>query len=243
MKKAILTVSYGVRDVEEMHRSIVPSERAIEYAFPEYEHFRAFACPITVEAYRNAGMEAWHYSAGMEYLQGKGYNVSVVALMLAPGMVYDMLLKDVSPAQVSLPLLDDEENRLRIGRLYGAAAACEGREVLLMGHGSTTVGDACYEHFEAVLPEHVFLACRQGNLRLQEIIERLKKGHSRRVLLMPLMLTAGRHARCEMAGDGPDSWKNILKAEGFDVKVRLEGMGSMPGVQQMFIESARRVIG
>lgn len=243
MKKAILTVSYGVRDMEEMYRAIVPSEHAIECAFPEYEHFKALACPETVEVYRKAGMEAWHYCERMEYLCGEGYDVSVVALMLAPGIVYDMLLKGVSPSQVSSPLLNNEESLLRIGDLYGAIAACEDREVLLMGHGSTTEGDACYERLQAALPEHVHLACRQGNMRLSEAIERLKRGTNRRVLLMPLMLTAGRHARYEMAGDGPESWKNILKSEGFDVKVRLEGMGSKPGIQQMFVENARRIIG
>ena len=63
----------------------------------------------------------------------------------------------------------------------------------------------------------------------------------RALTLAPLMLVAGDHAKNDMAGEG-DSWKNRLRSMGFDVRVRLQGLGSLPAVQARFVEKGRAVI-
>jgi sirohydrochlorin cobaltochelatase len=37
-----------------------------------------------------------------------------------------------------------------------------------------------------------------------------------------------------MAGDDPDSWKNRLSAEGFDVNCMVKGLGELPEVRALF---------
>lgn len=59
---------------------------------------------------------------------------------------------------------------------------------------------------------------------------------------MPLMLVAGDHAKNDMAGDSKDSWKNILEAEGFKVKIYLHGIGENIGVQDIYIQHIVDVI-
>ena len=59
---------------------------------------------------------------------------------------------------------------------------------------------------------------------------------------MPLMLVAGDHAKNDLAGNDGDSWKSILMARGFDVGLKLEGLGSMPEVRQRIVEKARAII-
>ena len=48
------------------------------------------------------------------------------------------------------------------------------------------------------------------------------------------MLVAGDHALNDMAGDEEDSWKSILTREGYEVECIMQGLGVLPGVQEMY---------
>ena len=67
-------------------------------------------------------------------------------------------------------------------------------------------------------------------------ISRLGARSSRRVILRPLLLTAGEHARSDMAGEDEGSWKNVLTAAGYQVDCVLEGLGEIPAIRQMYLE-------
>ena len=59
---------------------------------------------------------------------------------------------------------------------------------------------------------------------------------------MPSMLVAGDHAHNDMAGDEEDSWKNLLKAQGYDVDYIMKGLGELPAIQQLFVEHAKAAL-
>ena len=59
---------------------------------------------------------------------------------------------------------------------------------------------------------------------------------------MPLLLVAGDHAKNDMAGDSEESWKSILEAEGFKVKIYLHGLGENSDVQDIYIQHINDVI-
>ena len=52
--------------------------------------------------------------------------------------------------------------------------------------------------------------------------------------VVPLLLVAGDHARNDMAGSGPDSWRSRLEAEGYTVRVTLRGLGLLPAVRELY---------
>ena len=76
----------------------------------------------------------------------------------------------------------------------------------------------------------------------ETLLELLRRGGWQKVCLRPLLLTAGEHARNDMAGDHPDSWKSRLEAAGFAVDCCLEGMGSDEAVQQMYCRHLRVIL-
>lgn len=61
-----------------------------------------------------------------------------------------------------------------------------------------------------------------------------------KVVLAPLMIVAGDHARNDMTGPAPDSWANRLRVAGYDVTPVLRGLGEYAGVRAMFAEHAAR---
>ena len=52
------------------------------------------------------------------------------------------------------------------------------------------------------------------------------------------MVGAGDHAKNDLAGDEPDSWKSMLEAEGYQVSCVLRGLGENPGVRALFAAHA-----
>ena len=49
------------------------------------------------------------------------------------------------------------------------------------------------------------------------------------------MFVAGDHAKNDIAGE----WKEALEKEGYVVNVRMEGMGQIPEIQEIFIDHIR----
>ncbi len=74
---------------------------------------------------------------------------------------------------------------------------------------------------------------------MSDILPALKAVGYRQIHLMPFMIVAGDHAQNDMAGDGEDSWKSILEANGFEVSCHLMGLGELPEIRKIFVEYAR----
>lgn len=97
-----------------------------------------------------------------------------------------------------------------------------GRDDLIVGamHGHPDFGSVC-----TLLARHG-LAAREFRV-------------ARRVVLAPLMLTAGAHAQQDMAGNAPTSWKSRLESAGYRVEPHLQGLGALPTVRALYVEHAR----
>ena len=67
-----------------------------------------------------------------------------------------------------------------------------------------------------------------------EVLAQLRQRWGSSVHLVPLLLVAGDHARNDMAGGGPDSWRSRLEAEGYTVRVTLRGLGLLPAVRELY---------
>ena len=63
----------------------------------------------------------------------------------------------------------------------------------------------------------------------------MEKYNYKKVVLIPFMIVAGDHAKNDMAGDEEDSWKSILEKAGYEVDCKLQGLGELEVVQEMFI--------
>ena len=241
MKKAILTVHCVNGYSEEAEKCIAPIRRALGNAFPDCVCYDAYLSTGRTRISGRGNREGAFCAGMLESLEKDGCGqICISPLLLVPGIYYNAVREIAPNCPVSRPLLDDDGDFERIADIYDEIARKEGRDVLLMGHGSTGMGDEIYARLSDRLGAHVHLACARGIMSLEEVLPYIETG---RLLLMPLMLTAGSHARREMDGDGPQSWKNILMNRGFDVDVRLEGMGSMPAVQEMFVRKARKAFG
>lgn len=169
--------------------------------------------------------------------------VRVFAGLLTAGEEFDRLRAELVPflpenggfdaLLLSQPVCAEPVRR----RQFFAAVAATvpaGDAALFMGHGHADGrSDALYctaaEEWRKFHPG-LYLACVEGRPAFEEVREELLHAEINRLLLRPLLLTAGDHARHDLAGAGAESWKSQLEATGIECIPELRGLGEYPAV-------------
>ena len=243
MKQAILTVSFGTSIPEAERSCIRPVEEAVRRAFPEWEMRRAFTSRIIMRKMKARGEAVDSETEALERLRADGFDSIVVApTHIIPGEEYGRVCAAAEGWRISEPLLANDGDLDWMAGVLAGVAREEGRALLMMGHGTEHAADEIYARLRERLPEDVFLACVEGAHSLETALPALERLPERKITLAPLMLVAGDHARNDMAGDGENSWRSVLTARGFDVRIRLQGLGALESVRQRFVEKIRKVM-
>jgi len=136
---------------------------------------------------------------------------------------------------------------------YGSLeeAAGEGVAFVLMGHGTSHTAKVSYSQMQEQMKnlkyENVFIGTVEGEpeeTACENVIEAVKAAGYKKVVLRPLMVVAGDHAHNDMAGEDEDSWVNLFRASGaFDqVECQIAGLGSIPAIQDLYIEHAKEAM-
>ena len=130
------------------------------------------------------------------------------------------------------------------------AAKEDGTAFVFLGHGTSHTAKVTYDQMQTQMEqlgyENAFIGTVEGepeDTACDAVIEKVKAAGYNKVVLRPLMVVAGDHANNDMAGEEEDSWLNMFKAAGFEkVDTQIAGMGSIPAVQQIYVEHAGAVV-
>ncbi|MDR2140912.1 MAG: sirohydrochlorin cobaltochelatase [Deltaproteobacteria bacterium] len=109
-------------------------------------------------------------------------------------------------------------------------AKAQGAALVLMGHGNEHINQKAFSKLQKSLREiypQVYIGTVEASPKIEEVAAELAKATPKpqKVILAPLMIVAGDHARNDMAGDEDDSWASVLKKAGYQVDSRLTGLG------------------
>ena len=247
-KKALLVVSFGTSYPDSLKNSIEATELALAADFPDHDLKRAFTSRIVIR--KLAARDGIHVDTPREalqmLLQDGCREVVVQPLHIIAGIEYRKMLADLQPfadrfdrLSVGRPLLGDpagfDEIVAALTKCMPVLAADEAW--VWMGHGSPHAANSAYAGLEAVFQRRgmpVWIATVEGTPTLADILPRLEENSIRRVNLQPLMLVAGDHAYNDMAGAEEDSWRSVLERAGYEVNVRMTGLGELPEIQRIF---------
>ncbi|MDR1577646.1 MAG: sirohydrochlorin cobaltochelatase [Deltaproteobacteria bacterium] len=128
----------------------------------------------------------------------------------------------------------------------GQLVANKEATVVLMAHGNERRDLTVFGALEQTLRGHYGAAIHIGLVEGEPGLEELKGAISQttapggRLVLAPLMVVAGDHAKNDLAGD-EDSWASELKRIGYNVEVNLAGLGSNNLWADLYVDSLRRV--
>lgn len=258
-KKGILVVSFGTSYLDSLKSCIESSENEIKNTYKDYEVRRAFTSNIIMKKLKERDkMEIDTPDVALGKMKKEGFTeVIVQPLHIMPGIEYDEI-----KAVVDKYSADKSFNKLVLGRpiLYRAEdykiaidaikvqlpKLNKEQAVIFMGHGTPHYANSAYCQLAYMLQDekldNVFVGTVEGYPTLENVITQLKSKGIKEVTLMPFMLVAGDHANNDMAGDDKDSWKSILKAEGFTVNTYIHGLGENKGFQKIYLQHVKDCI-
>lgn len=123
-------------------------------------------------------------------------------------------------------------------------AGKKGQVLVYMAHGNEYMPAGYYLEFEYIMNQmypkvKTFIVMVEGFPGLDVLREKLKHVKAKKVVLRPLMVVAGDHAKNDMAGDEPDSIKSTLEKDGLKVEAEIRGLGSLSGFGDMVVSRVR----
>ena len=245
--RAILVVSFGTTYPQTLEETIGAIEREIEKAYPEYFVRRCFTSGIVRKVlYQREGLQIDDVPGALERLLEEGVTeVAVQPTHVMHGFEYDKLQSQAAAFTGRFP-------RLSLGRpLLSSTADYQEVVQALRFEFADPLADpqaanACYaalnDHVRAAGVRNLFVGAVEGYPEVDDLLIRIKESGAKRVVLAPLMVVAGDHARNDMAGAGPDSWKSRLESAGYPVTCILKGLGSYRTIRQIYLSHLREIL-
>lgn len=257
-RKAILLAAFGT-SVPEAREALGGIEGRVRKDFPGIEVRWAYTSRIIRAKLAKEGTRIDSPEAALARLMEEGYtHVAVLSLQTIPGEEFHNLARNAGLFEqmaggfrkviVARPLLsshDDMERAAKavLGHIPGRKAE---DTVLLMGHGSAKhPADGLYLAMNQVFQEldpKAYMGTVEGYPSLDDLLPKLKAGKSKKVFLVPFMAVAGDHAQNDMAGEEPDSWKSVLKKNGFTSEAVLRGTIQNSKVVDIWIDHLKAAL-
>ena len=245
MKKTILVTSFGTshRDTREKCLDLIQREVEEKYGSENVE--RAYTSRIIRRIIeKNEGIHIFDQEEGLKALKDRGFEkIITMSLHILDGIEYSKL--DDKFGKISKPLLADDEDFEKIVE-NKEFNDLEGNDaIVFMGHGTESEADYAYqklqEEYLKAGKNNIFIATVEGKVTIKDVIEKMKGKGFKKILLKPFMIVAGDHAKNDMSSDDEDSWKTILKNEGYEVTSVLKGMGEYEFIRKMFMDKLEAV--
>ena len=257
-EKELLVVSFGTSFNDSRRLTIGAVESALEKAFPEYAVRRGFTSQIIID---HVAKRDGEIIDNMQEALDRAVDNGVKTLVVQPthlmnGLEYEEMSKAIAQysdafEQISIgqPLLTSDEDFQAVAKAITEATADydDGETaIVFMGHGTEAESNGVYAKMQQVLTDggyaHYYVGTVEATPSLDDVLEAVKQGSYKRVVLRPLMVVAGDHANNDMAGDEDDSWKTTFEKAGYEVVCEVEGLGALEAVQQLYVEHAQAAV-
>lgn len=257
--EGLLIVAFGTSHKDAL-TSYENTEKTLLSHFPKEKTSWAYTSDIIRKKIARQGRPVPSIQESMEKLSTQGVKtLRVQSLHMAAGEEFSQMERTVqrylekNPGSfekvlIGRPLLESTQDMKEVIKTILTEFPQERKAdeaILLMGHGhSAGRADLVFTAVQGELHRQdpkAFLATVEGSYSFEDALPELKKLQKqglKTVWLAPFMIVAGDHAKNDLVGDEDDSWANLLKKEGFEVKSHLKGLGDMKGIQNIFLRHA-----
>ncbi len=253
-EKELLVVSFGTSYNDNRRLTIGAIENALQEACPDWRVRRAFTSQIIIDhVAKRDGEIIDNVHDALERAIKNGVKILVVQpTHLMDGFEYTDLRNELAEYADAFDrvvlgdaLLTSDADFTAVAEAVVAATKeyDDGETaVCFMGHGTEAASNAVYTKMQDVLSDmgcaHYYIGTVEAEPSVEDVLEAVKAGGYKRVVLRPLMIVAGDHANNDMAGDEDDSWKSVFEAAGFEVNCVVEGLGQLEAIRQLIAAHA-----
>ncbi|MGV8073896.1 MAG: sirohydrochlorin cobaltochelatase [Syntrophobacteraceae bacterium] len=258
-RKAILLAAFGA-NIPEARRTYVRIDEQARKAFPGIEIRWAYTSKSIRARLAEQGEQIASIETALAVMIDEGYtHVAVLALHVIPGKEFHDLYINAGlygkPGEgfdrilVARPLLASYEDMQRTAKALLKMVPQDLKEdeaALFMAHGNEKhPADAMIAAMNYVFQEissKVMLASVRGRPNLDDVLPKIIERKIKKVYLLPFMVIAGEHARIDMAGDKPQSWKSVLMDHGVGCETILCGLGENPEIVEIWLDHLREAV-
>jgi len=119
-----------------------------------------------------------------------------------------------------------------------------GAALVYVAHGNDYFSSGVFHETLKVMQEaypdvRIHIGMVEGYPGIEDIAGVLQREGSRKVLMKPLMITAGDHAHNDIDNESPDSWKSGVESVGCEVVTQMNGLGSNNAFAELFVRRIR----
>lgn len=259
LKKGILLSAFGTT-LPEGGAAFKGMQHRVENTFPGTDIRWAYSSRFVRTKLARAGQTVDSPEMMLARMMDEGFtHVAVLSLHVIPGAEYHDLVRNaglfarmtwgIERIEVARPLLSSHEDMVRVAgaMLKTVPPKREPHEgVVFVGHGNERhPADAIYCAMNGMVQELdplAFVGTISGHPDLEKVVFRMKAKGVEKAYLVPLMTVAGDHARKDMAGDIPGSWKSVLAKNGIRCEPVLVGMVEHGEIVEIWLDHLRDAI-
>ena len=241
-KKVILMVHFGTTHDTTRALTIDAINSQMENAFRESDVFEAYTSRIVIRKLKERGIEKHTPIQMLDSLKKAGYSsVTIQPTHIIPGKEYKMLIaeadsikKEFKEIQVGKPLLFSPEDLKDVVEILENRnpSTDPSHHILYVGHGTEDAATEIYVKADSLFNANSHVSTIEGIPTLEDAIAKLKDSGAKKVTLVPFMFVAGDHAANDISVD----WKKELEDNGFQVELKIEGLGQIPAIRNLFLE-------
>ncbi|MBR2738068.1 MAG: sirohydrochlorin cobaltochelatase [Lachnospiraceae bacterium] len=261
-KKALLVVSFGSTHEDTIKDTITAAERDLALAFPDRQLYTAWTSRFIRKTMEARDRHIDSPAEAIERMELAGVtDVLVQPTLITANYEYLDLLEVLKAARgrferiaCGTPVITDEKDAADLAAALRRIFPLKDWDALvLMGHG--TAPEKLPEGMEADRPYRMLQealdaggseyggACIVGILEseggIEAVCEEVRDLSPSRVVLAPLLVTAGDHAVNDMSGEGEDSWKNMLRRIVPRVDCVVKGLAEYETFRRLYVEHAK----
>jgi len=248
---SLLMVHFGTTYDDTRQKTINAINEKARKEFPDMIVREAYTSRIVMNRLAKQGIRKDTPTEALLRLRSEGVRtVKVQPSYVIDGIEMDRLRKEIEQVRpffdsiwVSTPLLYSVEDAETVCEILVNRHPADNKKrehVLFIGHGTEGPATALYSQLDYMLRAngHVnyHVATIEGYPTQATALNQIKSMKGRKVTLVPLLFVAGDHANNDISVE----WKETLEKEGLSVDVRLEGLGEVPEIQDLYIKKINR---
>jgi sirohydrochlorin cobaltochelatase len=257
-KRGILLVAFGTT-VPEARAALDNIDARAKARFPGLEVRWAYSSRTVRQKLAGQGLHFDSPAMALARMMDDGFtHVAVQSLQTIPGEEFHGLQKTVAAfsglpkgidrVTLGLPLLAEPADVEACARAVMASLPPDRKRneaVILMGHGTHHPANIYYPGLQyslGRLDPLVLVGTVEGTPSLDDVRAELKAHKVRKAWLQPFMAVSGDHAVNDMAGDGDDSWKSVLAADGVACEPVLRGTADIPAFVDIWLDHLQAAV-
>lgn len=249
-KGAIVVAHFGTSHDDTREKTIDIINKKLKKEFEKLDFFQVYTSRIINKILSKRGVENLNTTQILENLVEQGYrHIIIQPTYIINGIEMEALKREVEiysdkfeDIRVGTPLLTDIDDYFNVIKIIEKEVGIlkEDEGVVMIGHGTEHPALSAYPMLAYItrdLEKPIYIGTVEGYPGIDSVVRELKRDKKNKVILMPFMFVAGDHAKHDIS----EEWKESLEKNGFEVKIKLKGLGEIEAIQNIFIEKAKKL--